>query len=331
MRFVLEHTNAPPGESAEEKSDLHIEALSAGAGLNLACYADELSWYLSPELRARLADRHGTRNPFCEDADGDGYTPFQGDCDDASASVHEGVKEIPNGKDDDCDGIVDGLADVWPLPPWGQTAAVQVGHNVFALAATAGVAGEPASIKGTPTEVRFWVDGVGLVGSAPYAPHTSLLWSPPAGFEGPRSFRAQAMAGAFPASSFTPAREFEVLAPCEPGAGTLCLNGGRFKVEAAWETGDRSQGPGRAVKLTDDTGYFWFFDSTNVEVVVKVLDACSLGNFWVFAAGLTNVKAEIEVTDTYTGAVKRYENQQGTKFQPIQDTSAFNTCGVPRP
>ena len=58
-------------------------------------------------------------------------------------------------------------------------------------------------------------------------------------------------------------------APCG-GGNALCL-GGRFKVEVAWETANR-EGPGNAVALTDDTGYFWFFDPANVEVVVKALD-----------------------------------------------------------
>lgn len=64
--------------------------------------------------------------------------------------------------------------------------------------------------------------------------------------------------------------------------------------------------PARAtpVQLTGDTGYFWFFNASNVELVVKVLDACHFGRFWVFAGGLTNVDVDLTVTDTATGAVK---------------------------
>ncbi len=32
------------------------------------------------------------------------------------------------------------------------------------------------------------------------------------------------------------------------------------------------------------------------------------------------------MTDTQTGAVKTYDNPQGTAFRPIQDSSAFATC-----
>jgi Leucine-rich repeat (LRR) protein len=118
-------------------------------------------------------------------------------------------------------------------------------------------------------------------------------------------------------------------AVCFPGDASLCLNGGRFKVEVAWRTADGQSGPGHAVGLTGDTGYFWFFDASNVEVVLKVLDACGLNQkFWIFAGGLTNVQVNLTVTDTRTGTVKTYRNAQGSPFQPIQDTGAFSTCNA---
>ncbi len=114
------------------------------------------------------------------------------------------------------------------------------------------------------------------------------------------------------------------VSPCD--ANTLCLGGGRFHVTAAWQSPTAS-GLGQALSLTPDTGYFWFLDSSNVEVLVKVLDACSAsGRKWVFAAGLTNVNVVLTVTDTQTGLSKTYVNPQGTAFLPIQDTDAFSTC-----
>ncbi len=113
-------------------------------------------------------------------------------------------------------------------------------------------------------------------------------------------------------------------APCAPGSTALCLDGGRFRVEAIWTTADGQTGSAQAVSLTADTGYFWFFDPTNVEMLVKVLNGCAVdARQWVFAGGLTNVQVLLKVTDTQTGAVKTYLNPQDSAFVPIQDTSAF--------
>jgi len=116
--------------------------------------------------------------------------------------------------------------------------------------------------------------------------------------------------------------------PCTTQGTTLCLGGGRFQVQAHWENPSTgSSGDGGAVSLSADSGYFWFFDAGNVEVIVKVLNACSLdGKFWVFAAGLTDVGVTLTVTDAQTLAAKTYTNTAGTAFQPVQDTSAFATC-----
>jgi hypothetical protein len=140
-----------------------------------------------------------------------------------------------------------------------------------------------------------------------------------------------------PAFASLRASDFEVVQlgwrPASTGGGCtatntrLCLAGSRFRVEATWTTPGGDSGPGRAVSLTSDTGWFWFFDDTNVEMVVKVLDGCGVnGRYWVFAGGLTNTRVRFTVTDTETGASKQYTNPQGTAFRPIQDTEAFASC-----
>jgi outer membrane protein assembly factor BamB len=115
---------------------------------------------------------------------------------------------------------------------------------------------------------------------------------------------------------------------CTPDATTLCLQGGRFQVRAAWQTAAGATGDGQAVGLTADTGYFWFFGPANVEMLTKVLDGCGLGNhFWVFAGGLTNVHVVLTVVDTANGAMRIYHNPQGSAFAPLQDTGAFACSG----
>ena len=118
-----------------------------------------------------------------------------------------------------------------------------------------------------------------------------------------------------------------VASGCSPDSETLCVGDGRFAVSTQWTTSDGRTGFGTPVPLTSDTGSFWFFSPTNVEIIVKVLDGCGVdSSFWVFAAGLTDVNVLMTVTDTQTGAVRTYTNPQGTAFLPIQDTAAFAAC-----
>jgi hypothetical protein len=116
---------------------------------------------------------------------------------------------------------------------------------------------------------------------------------------------------------------------CSDGDPAWCLAGGRFRVEVGFRTQTGQVGRASPVALTGDTGYGWFFRDTNVELVLKILDACSLNDrFWVFVAGLTNVEVSIEVTDLYTGIVRTYDNPLGRAFPAIQDVQAFG-CAVP--
>ena len=87
---------------------------------------------------------------------------------------------------------------------------------------------------------------------------------------------------------------------------------------------DGRTGAGNAVPPTADTGYFWFFDSSNVEMITKVLNACGVNQrIWVFGGGLTNVEVTMTVEDTANGFLQSYRNPQGAAFLPIQDTQAF--------
>jgi photosystem II stability/assembly factor-like uncharacterized protein len=116
-----------------------------------------------------------------------------------------------------------------------------------------------------------------------------------------------------------------VSSSCAADSHTLCLNNGRFAVTTDFQpTPEGPSSPATAVPLTTDTGYFWFFDPANIELVTKVLNGCATnGHYWFFAGGLTNVGVQINVTDTATGAVRSYSNPVGSAFQPIQDTAAF--------
>jgi ELWxxDGT repeat protein len=115
---------------------------------------------------------------------------------------------------------------------------------------------------------------------------------------------------------------------CHPTETALCLNQGRFKVEVTWRDFQNRTGTGKAVSLTPDSGYFWFFGPTNVEVVVKVLDGQAVnGHQWVFYGALSNVEYTLAVTDTQTGLTRHYFNPMG-KFASVGDTTGFGPLGA---
>ncbi len=114
-----------------------------------------------------------------------------------------------------------------------------------------------------------------------------------------------------------------VFAPCPDSPYGFKLNGCRFHLAVEWKDSHGREGVGQPVQLTNDTGYFWFFSPTNVELVVKVLDARTVnGKLWVFFGALSNVEYALTVTDTVTGNVRRYENSAG-RFASVGDTDAF--------
>jgi ELWxxDGT repeat protein len=111
---------------------------------------------------------------------------------------------------------------------------------------------------------------------------------------------------------------------CSGDPGDLCLLGGRFRVEVEWadqRSGD--SGLGTAIPFADLSGFFWFFEPQNVELVVKILDGTAVnGRFWVFYGGLSDVAYTITVTDTETGEQAVYDNPPG-EICGRGDTTAF--------
>ncbi len=91
-----------------------------------------------------------------------------------------------------------------------------------------------------------------------------------------------------------------------------------------WNLASGASGRGQANPASDQTGTFWFFDPTNIELVVKVLDGRALTQkFWVFYGALSDVDYTLTVTDTVTGSTKEYHNPQGN-LCGRGDTSALD-------
>ncbi|HEX3528389.1 MAG TPA: hypothetical protein VH988_15100 [Thermoanaerobaculia bacterium] len=108
-------------------------------------------------------------------------------------------------------------------------------------------------------------------------------------------------------------------AACPAGA---CL--GAFQVSVDWvdpATGQTHQAAG--VPLSDNSAYFWFFDPSNIELIVKVLDGHAVnGHWWVFYGALSNVEYTIHVDWPDRGLSRTYHNPAG-HMGSRADTQAF--------
>ncbi|MEM8960983.1 MAG: hypothetical protein AAGD38_05855 [Acidobacteriota bacterium] len=110
---------------------------------------------------------------------------------------------------------------------------------------------------------------------------------------------------------------------CTDDPEALCLRDDRFQVKVTWADFNGNTGTGMPVTQTADTGAFWFFDSQNLELIVKVLDGQSFnGNYWVFYGSLTSVSFTLTVTDLDTGNMVTYSNELGN-FASQGDISAL--------
>ncbi len=126
------------------------------------------------------------------------------------------------------------------------------------------------------------------------------------------------------------ARRF-VLAPqvagCADSASALCLGAERIRISVEWRDYQNRRGSGHAYPLTTDSGLFWFFTDTNLEVLVKVVNACAgFSRHWVYAAATTDVEYTLTATDTATGRSRQYFNPLGNRSAAITDSNAFATC-----
>jgi hypothetical protein len=115
-------------------------------------------------------------------------------------------------------------------------------------------------------------------------------------------------------------------APCRgsEAESSLVLVDGRFRVSATWRSGG-AQGEARpGPEATPSAGVLWFFDPSNWELLVKVIDGCALnGHYWLFASATTNVGFTLEAVDGHSGREYRLEQAPDAVMKPLQDTSAF--------
>ena len=119
---------------------------------------------------------------------------------------------------------------------------------------------------------------------------------------------------------------------CVAGPETICLQDARYEVSVEWRTSEGESGAGRVVHAgTNDSGMFSFFGRDNWEILVKVLNGCSInGHHWVYAASATDLGYAIRVVDTATGDMREYGNEAGRVASAVADETAFSSlCETP--
>jgi hypothetical protein len=173
----------------------------------------------------------------------------------------------------------------------------------------ANVEGVVKVLDGTPINGHFWL----YYGALTDLEHTLSALDLATG-EVRRYFNPRGRAASFgdvealpaePGTANTPAPEAATGSP-PAGDPDLPLMGGRFRCSVDWSD-PRSGLAGSAVAraLTDQAGLFWFFDPSNLEMAVKLLDGAGTnGHFWLFHAGMTDLETTLTILDTVTGAVR---------------------------
>ena len=120
---------------------------------------------------------------------------------------------------------------------------------------------------------------------------------------------------------------------CTPSSTRLCLLNNRFSVTLRWNDGsgfrDALVADPKANSAGSGAGLFYFYseDPSNWEVLVKMIDACGGGNFWLLGSASTGFGWELTVRDEKAGGTKTYTKPLNGQASGIADFSAFQTCG----
>jgi hypothetical protein len=121
--------------------------------------------------------------------------------------------------------------------------------------------------------------------------------------------------------------EKQTLFGCISSDTLMCLRNGRYSVSVTWENQKGQAGVGHAVPFSDDSGLFWFFSDSNMELLIKVLNGCGFNShYWVFFAATTDQEFTVTVTDLKTAQQVQYTNPLKNRADAVTDTTAFATC-----
>lgn len=103
---------------------------------------------------------------------------------------------------------------------------------------------------------------------------------------------------------------------------SYCLVDGRFRVYVFHE----GKGARRLPIAGDNAVLFYFFEPSNPEMLLKVLNGCAVnGHWWVFGSAATDLPYRIEITDLAARNSVRYDHQEGNI---VVGTNGFSGLGV---
>lgn len=122
---------------------------------------------------------------------------------------------------------------------------------------------------------------------------------------------------------------------CTP-TNTALVFDGDYRVSMCYITPDGTVGQAQSgIWSSQESGLLWFFNRGNAEVLVKVLDACSLpasqggtGHRWVFVAPVTTLGFNLQITAP-SRQVWRHTNSPGRTATTRSDLYAFPCSGRP--
>ena len=222
---------------------------------------------------------------------------------------------------------------------------ISVPDDITATASgsTAVELGWSAAATGTvEVEARTWKEGWRNVASTDAAAGRVTVEGLDA--EAPYTFRLRLRANSGKVSSWSDGINVttgDVSGPCRSGDEYLCLSQGRFEIQVHWKDHNREgvYGNGTAVPIdvSDESGMFWFFSSTNIELVVKTLDGRGVnGHYWVFFGALSDVEYWVTVRDAAGGGRRTYHNPPAescgqsdiTAFVPAAASASGNSVAA---
>ena len=121
---------------------------------------------------------------------------------------------------------------------------------------------------------------------------------------------------------------FLVSCPCLRG-DMACLRDQRFNIQVRWKCEPdlpKQRRAGVSELGTEDSAIFHFQNPDDLELLVKVLDGCSLtSHHWVFLAATTNVEGTLTVIDRKSGGSAECSSPLGPPADAITDTMALAT------